>query len=451
MNTILSKIMFVIACCMVSPYAFGSSVQDVGIYYPGQTKILTYPQSVWGNGNKVGGATSARPDLVEVYDWNSTGATLKILKGVAGTSVKVSITVDYTDASLNYKRESYVFSITIKTNPIKMIESSISMQAGDTHQLSYKGTVAGKPVPEAKWTTSNSSVATVNFLGLVTAKKEGTTTITATSTDGEETQCEVSVSGSLGGGGGSDPEPTIIAEFVDLGLSVKWTTCNLGASTPTGFGSQYAWGATEPDTESSPTEMWTTIERLEANGVIEDGHFTPEYDACTQELGEGYRVPTISEWQELMDNCRWESVKISGEYCIKGISKKNGESIIFPRTITMMPGTNLETKAFGLWSCTSSSHPVYPQAYYVWSNDLSVDDPELGSMDAPSCILHDSVNHSYPLRAVYDPSAGVIDYIETKDMPVEYYNLQGLPLQNPHIGQIVIKKQGASVKKMIYI
>lgn len=198
-----------------------------------------------------------------------------------------------------------------------MTETSISLQAGDTHQLSYKGTVAGKPVPEAKWTTSNSSVATVNFLGLVTAKKEGTATITATSTDGEETQCKVSVSGSSGGG--SDPEPTITAEVVDLGLSVKWTTCNLGASTPSGFGHQYAWGATEPDTESSPVEMWTTIERLEANGVIEDGHFTPEYDACTQELGKGYRVPTISEWQELMDNCTWESVKISGEYCIKGI------------------------------------------------------------------------------------------------------------------------------------
>lgn len=36
------------------------------------------------------------------------------------------------------------------------------------------------------------------------------------------------------------------ARFVDLGLSVKWGKCNLGATTPEGYGDYYAWGETEP-------------------------------------------------------------------------------------------------------------------------------------------------------------------------------------------------------------
>ena len=36
-------------------------------------------------------------------------------------------------------------------------------------------------------------------------------------------------------------------EFVDLGLSVKWATCNVGASKPEEVGGLFAWGETETD------------------------------------------------------------------------------------------------------------------------------------------------------------------------------------------------------------
>ena len=35
-------------------------------------------------------------------------------------------------------------------------------------------------------------------------------------------------------------------EYVDLGLSVKWATCNVGASSPEEYGNYFAWGETEP-------------------------------------------------------------------------------------------------------------------------------------------------------------------------------------------------------------
>lgn len=42
---------------------------------------------------------------------------------------------------------------------------------------------------------------------------------------------------------GSDVDSTKINhEAVDLGLSVKWASCNVGASSPEEFGAYYAWG-----------------------------------------------------------------------------------------------------------------------------------------------------------------------------------------------------------------
>lgn len=439
MNNILRGMAFAIALILTvaTQFAYGASVQDVGTYYPGSKKILTFPQSVWGNGNRVGGVTSSRSDLVEVWDWNTTGATLKILKGVAGKSIKVAITVDYYDASKNYKRESYVYSLTIKTNPIQMTESSVSMRAGETHQLAYRGTVVGKPVPEVTWSSSKSSIATVGFTGIVTAKSEGSAIITATSTDGEVTQCTVNVSGNSESGGSTSGGMT--AEVVDLGLSVKWTTCNLGATTSTGVGYKYAWGATRPSEEASPGATWCYEYTLEEKGVIKDGHFTSEYDACTQALGAGYRVPTKEEWEELSNNCTWESVTIDGVSCIRGQSKRNGRIIIFPKTETDMPGTSLEQKRFMCWS---STHYFYgrPWAYYF--------------IDSKSCPvdLYDSVKRCYPLRAVYDTSTGIDDIPVTEDASYELFDLSGLKVSNDMnnlLPGIYIKVQGGKSQKIL--
>ena len=47
----------------------------------------------------------------------------------------------------------------------------------------------------------------------------------------------------------SGDEPGDTKGAVDLGLSVKWATCNLGASSPEQSGNFYAWGETTPKTK----------------------------------------------------------------------------------------------------------------------------------------------------------------------------------------------------------
>ena len=47
-------------------------------------------------------------------------------------------------------------------------------------------------------------------------------------------------------------EPTLTeGQVVDLGLSVYWASCNLGAESPEEFGNYYAWGETSPKSKYS--------------------------------------------------------------------------------------------------------------------------------------------------------------------------------------------------------
>ena len=42
-----------------------------------------------------------------------------------------------------------------------------------------------------------------------------------------------------------NPFDVSLYEFVDLGLSVKWATCNIGAENPEDYGMYFAWGETD--------------------------------------------------------------------------------------------------------------------------------------------------------------------------------------------------------------
>ena len=41
-------------------------------------------------------------------------------------------------------------------------------------------------------------------------------------------------------------------QYVDMGLSVMWATCNIGANSPEEFGDYFAWGEKETKDEYTP-------------------------------------------------------------------------------------------------------------------------------------------------------------------------------------------------------
>ena len=135
---------------------------------------------------------------------------------------------------------------------------------------------------------------------------------------------------------------------VDMGLSVKWATCNIGASKPEEYGDYYAWGETETKSNYSwqkykwangasnkltkycpanKTDYWDGTGSPDGKTVLD-----PEDDVAHVKLGGKWRMPTDAEWKALCssDNCTWTWTAQNGVKGYLVTSKKNGNSIFFP-------------------------------------------------------------------------------------------------------------------------
>ena len=129
-------------------------------------------------------------------------------------------------------------------------------------------------------------------------------------------------------------------EYVDLGLSVKWATCNVGASKPEEYGDYFAWGETEPkDYYDWSTYKWCrgirktlTKYNTESSCGTVDNETTLELsdDAARANWGGSWRMPTKAERDELREKCTWTLTTQNGVSGYKVTSKINGNSIFLP-------------------------------------------------------------------------------------------------------------------------
>ena len=129
-------------------------------------------------------------------------------------------------------------------------------------------------------------------------------------------------------------------EYVDLGLSVKWATCNVGASKPEEYGDYFAWGETQPKT----TYDWSTYKwcngsyDTQTKYCTNSSYGTVDYktqlelsdDAARANWGGSWRMPTKAEQDELREQCIWSWTTQNGVNGYKVTSKKNGNSIFLP-------------------------------------------------------------------------------------------------------------------------
>ena len=174
-------------------------------------------------------------------------------------------------------------------------------------------------------------------------------------------------------------------EWVDLGLSVYWATCNIGANSPEESGDYFAWGEVEPKEYYD----WSTYkyrkdgkytkychhENRGYNGFVDNKELLdPEDDAATVIWGGKWRMPTqketyspkeYNELNELIDNCTMEYVTINGVNGVKFTSKIEGytnRSIFLPAA-----GYRAKDTSFGDDGITDS-YNLY--GAYWFKNDL---------------------------------------------------------------------------------
>lgn len=118
---------------------------------------------------------------------------------------------------------------------------------------------------------------------------------------------------------------------VDLGLSVKWACCNIGANAPEEYGGYYAWG----DPEEKESCIWENYKWYNDEGNLfkyydADGKTTldPEDDTAQTLWGDDWRTPTQAEMKELMERCTWTWCSVNGVYGYR--VSGNGNSIFLP-------------------------------------------------------------------------------------------------------------------------
>ena len=314
---------------------------------------------------------------------SASGKEAKV-KGLATGTVTLTAKVDGKEA----KAKISIEPADIAVESITLEPTSATLNIGEEASFVAKVTPADAThATEIEWSISNPAVAELKPAGSVAQVKalaEGSATLTA-AVDGKSVTASITVNAAQ-----------VIPEgFVDMGLpsGTLWAQENLGTDSGHPLGQYYAWGETEPKSSytkdnyrfGNPWDTSTPLSKYnESDGL---SLLEPEDDAATVLLGEGYRTPTLGEWNELLNSscCSREWTTQDGINGILFTSLRNGQTLFLP--------------AAGYFS--DAPYQVNGSAYY-WS---ATKKPwEAYAYEFANLLLHETSLHwGESIRPVYAP------------------------------------------------
>ncbi|MBO7069412.1 MAG: hypothetical protein J6W52_12205 [Bacteroidaceae bacterium] len=119
---------------------------------------------------------------------------------------------------------------------------------------------------------------------------------------------------------------------IDLGLpsGTKWCCCNVGAKNPEDYGGYYAWGETsEKDYYSLVNYAYYDPNAAGESKYIGSDIAGTDYDVAHVRMEAPWRMPSIAQQQELINNCSHLWTQQNGVYGIL-VTGKNGSQIFLP-------------------------------------------------------------------------------------------------------------------------
>lgn len=146
-------------------------------------------------------------------------------------------------------------------------------------------------------------------------------------------------------------------QYVDLGLSVMWANCNVGAHSPLEPGGFYCWGEleeliTEGMKVGDIDYVNTTINYSKYNKTDGKLVLEPEDDVATVKWGAPWHIPDKSDIEELNDNCTSRVLTIDGQKVVRYTSKINGNYITVPIAGWYSGGQYLDWDQAFFWTRT---------------------------------------------------------------------------------------------------
>ena len=179
----------------------------------------------------------------------------------------------------------------------------------------------------------------------------------------------------------------VAGNAIDLGLSVLWSDINLGATTPESFGEYFAWGETKPKEQYSKDNYMHYDHSMNQYLDIGEDISGTKYDAAHVNLGNGWRMPSNTELQELIKNCEWEWVK-SGNTLGYKITGKNGNYIFMPAGGCILYSTVSSQNEWTEYWSSSERQKYKGDAYLLVENGYN-----------PTVISSDKI-YGVPIRPV---------------------------------------------------
>ena len=175
--------------------------------------------------------------------------------------------------------------------------------------------------------------------------------------------------------------------YVDLGLpsGLLWATCNIGAKESWESGLYFSWGNVDGHAKDSGYDFGTSNDGPYAStsgaSLTGDIPVNPTYDAARANLGGSWRIPTVSEFKELRNNCTsvWTTQNgVSGRIFT---SKINGNSVFFPAAGLCIESTTINDGNAGYYRSSSlnshtNSRIMFLNRYELFAD--SIDDRFIG-------------------------------------------------------------------------
>lgn len=343
------------------------------------------------SGYKMQGQSSANQVGSWAYYWTSTYDSNDMAYILMSTSSNVYYgSFNTTITSLPVR---FVYtgggSPVVKVASISFESNGVTLKEGESYTFNPVIRPSNATNKTLAWSSSNTSVATVNN-GMVKAVAPGNATITAKSTDGSNVSaiCNVNVTmpptesfasvirlwkdGKCQEIDLNQVDSITFAtvpgnigeyhEYVDLGLSVKWATCNIGASKPEEYGDYYAWG----ETETKSTYNWDSYfdSYHDKYATNKKTKLDQEDDVAHVKWGGSWRMPTDAELTELRTKCSWVWTTYGGHngYVVMG---STGNAIFLPAAGYRDDSSLSNAGSRGYYWSSSLSENLSYDAWYV--------------------------------------------------------------------------------------
>lgn len=259
----------------------------------------------------------------------------------------------------------------VNVSSISLSPRSLLLIQGDSDTLIPTILPSNAGNKNLAWSSSDTSVATVDQSGNVTAVGSGSCTITCAATDGSGVTATCNFK---------------TVELVDLGLpsGTLWATCNIGANSPEEFGDHFAWAETEPKENYS----WETYKYCEETynsltkyctdaqyGTVDElTSLQAGDDAAKMNCGSKWATPTRAQFNELLlsDNTTISFVTQNDVSGVLITSNINGNSIFLPIAPYISDSSSISGESHYLTSNINQTIPFRSQILKIISSPSSI-------------------------------------------------------------------------------